>query len=131
MAIPHSKRINHSKSLENVFQGVYSGVKFNSKTFLFSAPWPNSASKGLKIEVFENCSIERRPLLIQNDMMDFQNYIYFFLLLSLSYLKFLILMFKISLSWSCFGFFSLFKYPSQQSTSSVSTSSETLSGVLP
>ena len=30
-----------------------SGVKFNSKTFLFSALWPKNASKGLKIEVFE------------------------------------------------------------------------------
>ena len=38
---------------QNVFQMVFSGVKFNSKTFLFSSPWPKNASKGLKIKVFE------------------------------------------------------------------------------
>ena len=36
-----------------LIEGGFSGVKFNSKTFLFSAPWPKNAFKGLKIEVFE------------------------------------------------------------------------------
>ena len=33
---------------------MFSGVKFNPKTFLFSSPWPKNASEGLKIEVFKN-----------------------------------------------------------------------------
>jgi len=44
---------NRSKLTLNAHQEGFSGVKFNSKTFLFSAPWPKNAFKGLKIEVFE------------------------------------------------------------------------------
>ena len=32
---------------------MFSGVKFNPKTFLFSLLWQKNASEGLKIEVFK------------------------------------------------------------------------------
>ena len=43
---------NLSKWTKNIHPEVFSGVKFNSKTFLFSSLWPKNASKCLKIEFF-------------------------------------------------------------------------------
>ena len=43
---------NLSKWTKNTQPEVFSGVKFNSKTFLFSSLWPKNASKCLKIEFF-------------------------------------------------------------------------------
>ena len=43
---------NLSKWTKNTHPEVFSGVKFNSKTFLFSSLWPKNASKCLKIEFF-------------------------------------------------------------------------------
>ena len=43
---------NLSKWTKNTHPEVFSGVKFNSKTFLFSSLWPKNASKCLKIDFF-------------------------------------------------------------------------------
>ena len=43
---------NLSKWTKNIHPEVFSGVKFNSKTFLFSSLWPKNASKCLKIDFF-------------------------------------------------------------------------------
>ena len=40
------------KWTQNTHSEVFSGVKFNSKTFLFSSLWPKNASECLKIEFF-------------------------------------------------------------------------------